>query len=120
MSEDDLLKESPQLAPWRPAVVMSSQLRRLADHLGGPAGAARFITEVPGSVTRMRISGTCFHTCRSSRDTTSAAGRGRADRHWIRALVASTVLWTDDDWVVDSTRSSAAGPGRSRGISTLA
>jgi len=33
-------------------------------------------------------------------------------RHCIRALAAATASWTDDVWIADSTRWSAAGPAR--------
>ena len=51
-----------------------------------------------------RTCATCSPTCRSSPGTTSGCAAPPAlIRHCIRVLAASTTLWTDDVWVVDST-----------------
>jgi hypothetical protein len=102
---DDLLKESPQLAPLRPAVGLSPQLSdaelvtlAVLQVLLGFASGARWIRyarahlrhlspylpQQPGYNKRLR----------------AAAG---LIRHCIRVLAASTALWTDDVWIVDST-----------------
>ena len=73
---DDLLKESPQLAPWRPAVgiaplLSDAELVTLAvmQALLGFTSEARWLgTPAP-------TCGTCSRTCRSSPATTSGCGR---------------------------------------------
>jgi hypothetical protein len=102
---DDLLKESPQLAPEGPAVGLSPQLSDaelvtlavMQALLGFTSGArwvrhARahlrhlfpYLPQQPGYNKRLR------------------AARGLV-RHCTRVLAASTSLWSDDVWVVDST-----------------
>jgi Transposase DDE domain len=102
---DDLLKEAPYLAPWRPAVGITPQLsdaelvtlavmqallgftsearwvRHARSHLGH---LFTYLPRQPGYNKRLR----------------AAAGLVTAV---IRALAADTSLWTDDVWVVDST-----------------
>ena len=102
---DDLLKESPQLAPLRPAVGIAPQLSdaelvtlAVMQALLGFTSEARwlrharahlghlfpYLPQQPGYNKRLR------------------AARGLI-RHCARALAASTRLWTDDVWIVDST-----------------
>ena len=102
---DDLLKESPQLAPLRPAVGIAPQLSdaelvtlAVMQALLGFTSEARWIRHArahlrhlfpylpqqPGCNKRLR------------------AARGLI-RHCARALTAGTSLWSDDVWVVDST-----------------
>jgi hypothetical protein len=102
---DDLLKESPQLAPLRPAVGMAPQLSdaelvtlAVLQALLGFTSEARwvryahahlrhlfpYLPQQPGYNKRLR----------------AAAG---LIRHCIRVLAAGTSLWADDVWVVDST-----------------
>jgi hypothetical protein len=102
---DDLLKESPHLAPERPAVSIFPQLSdaelvtlAVLQALLGFESEARWVRYArarmrhlfpylplqPGYNKRLR----------------AAAG---LMLHCIRALAASTSLWTDDVWVVDST-----------------
>lgn len=102
---DDLLKESPQLAPWRPATGITPQLSgaelvtlAVLQSLPGFTSGARwvryarahlghlfpYLPQQPGYNQRLR----------------AAAG---LIRHCIRVLAASTSLWSDDVWVVDST-----------------
>jgi hypothetical protein len=102
---DDLLKESPQLAPWRAAAGRSPQLSdaelvtlAVMQALLGFTSEARwlrharahlwhlfpYLPQQPGYNKRLR------------------AARGLV-RHCARALAASTSQWTDDVWVVDST-----------------
>jgi hypothetical protein len=125
---DDLLKESPQLALWRPETGIGPQLSdaelvtlAVMQALLGFASEARcvryarahlrhlfpYLPHQPGYDKRLR----------------RAAG---LIRHCIRIVVISTTLWTDDVWVVDSTpvecgrsldtvrRSELAGWGRVR------
>jgi hypothetical protein len=102
---DDLLKESPQLAPWRPKVgivprLNDAELVTLAvmQALLGYTSESRWLRHArahlghlfpclprqPGYNKRLR----------------AAAGLIAAV---IRALAADTSLWTDDVWIVDST-----------------
>ncbi|MBO0801816.1 MAG: IS982 family transposase [Nocardiopsaceae bacterium] len=102
---DDLLKESPHLAPERPAVGIAPQLSdaelvtlAVLQALLGFTSEARWIRFAranlrpwfpylplqPGYNKRLR----------------AAAG---LMLHCLRALAESTSLWTDDVWVVDST-----------------
>jgi hypothetical protein len=102
---DDLLKESPHLAPWRPRVGIAPRLsdaelvtlavmqallgftsesrwlRHARAHLGH---LFPYVPGQPGYNKRLR----------------AAAGLVTAV---IRVLAADTSLWTDDVWVVDST-----------------
>jgi hypothetical protein len=102
---DDLLKESPHLGPWRPAVGISPRLadaelvtlavmqallgftsesrwvRHARSHLGH---LFPYLPRQPGYNKRLR----------------AAAGLVTSV---IRVLAADTSLWTDDVWVVDST-----------------
>ena len=101
----DLLKESPQLAPLRPAVGMPPQLSdaelvtlAVLQALLGFESEARWIRYAhaslrhlfpylplqPGYNKRLRAAAGLLLCC-------------------IRVLAASTTLWTDDVWVVDST-----------------
>jgi hypothetical protein len=102
---DDWLKESPQLAPWRPAVgiiprLSDAELVTLAvmQALLGFTSEARwlrharaqlrhlfpYLPQQPGYNKRLRAAAPMI-------------------RHCIRVLAADTSVWTDDVWVVDST-----------------
>jgi hypothetical protein len=102
---DDLLKESPRLAPWRPAAgirprLSDAELVTLAvmQALHGFTSEARwlgyarahlrhlfpYLPQQPGYNKRLRAAAPLI-------------------RHCIRALAASTAAWTDDVWVIDST-----------------
>lgn len=102
---DDLLKESPQLAPYRPAIGISPQLSdaelvtlAVLQALLGFTSEARwlrharahlghlfpYLPQQPGYNKRLRAAAGLILCC-------------------IRVLAASTSLWTDDVWVVDST-----------------
>ena len=102
---DDLLKESPQLAPWRPEAGICPQLSdaelitlAVMQALLGFTSEARwvryahahlrhlfpYLPQQPGYNKRLRRSAALI-------------------RHCIRVLAASTTLWTDDVRVVDST-----------------
>ena len=102
---DDLLKESPQLAPWRPEAGICPQLSdaelitlAVMQALLGFTSEARwvryahahlrhlfpYLPQQPGYNKRLRAAAALI-------------------RHCIRVLAASTTLWTDDVWVVDST-----------------
>jgi hypothetical protein len=102
---DDWLKESPQLAPWRPVSGISPKLGdaelvtlAVMQALLGFTSEARWLRHArahlrhlfpylplqPGYNKRLRSAGPLI-------------------RHCIRALAADTSAWTDDVWVVDST-----------------
>ena len=102
---DDLLKESPQLAPWRPAVgiaplLSDAELVTLAmmQAMPGFTSEARWLRHArahlrhlfpylplqPGYNKRLRKAAELI-------------------RRITRTLAVDTTLWTDDVWVVDST-----------------
>jgi Transposase DDE domain len=102
---DDLLKESPQLAPWRPEVgtvprLSDAELVTLAvlQALAGFTSEARwlryagvhlrhlfpYLPQQPGYNKRLRAAASLIQHC-------------------IRVLAADASVWTDDVWVVDST-----------------
>ena len=102
---DDLLKGSPQLAPWRPAAGISPELSdaelvtlAVMQALLGFTSEARwlrharvhlrhlfpYLPQQPGYNKRLRRA-------------------ARLIRHCIRVLAADTTVWSDDVWVVDST-----------------
>jgi hypothetical protein len=102
---DDLLKESPQLAPLRPAVGISPRLSdaelvtlAVMQALCGFTSEARwlryarahlghlfpYLPQQPGYNKRLRAAAPLIRDC-------------------IRVLAASAAPWTDDVWVVDST-----------------
>jgi hypothetical protein len=102
---DDLLKESPQLAPYRPEVGIDPKLGdaelvtlAVMQALPGFTSEARwlrharaqlrhlfpYLPQQPGYSKRLRAAASMI-------------------RHCIRVLAASTTAWTDDVWVADST-----------------
>src|SRR6266496_3485325 len=102
---DDLLKDSPQLAPCRPDVgidpkLSDAELVTLAvmQALSGFTSEARwlrharahlrhlfpYLPQQPGYNKRLRAAASLIQHC-------------------IRALAAGTTVWTDDVWIVDST-----------------
>ncbi len=105
VTTDDLLKESPQLAPYRPEVgidpkLTDAELVTLAvmQALLGFASEARwlrharaelrhlfpYLPQQPGYNKRLRAAAPMIRSC-------------------IRVLACDTSVWTDDVWVVDST-----------------
>lgn len=102
---DDLLKESPQAAPWRPAVGLSPQLSdaelvtlAVMQALLGFTSEARWIRYARASLRHLfpRL------PQQSGYNKRLRAARGLI-QFCTRALAAGTSLWTDDVWVVDST-----------------
>jgi Transposase DDE domain len=102
---DDLLKESPELAPWRPAVGIAPKLTdaelvtlAVMQALRGFTSESRwlrfahknmghlflYLPQQPGYNKRLRAAASLITTV-------------------IRVLARDTTLWTDDVWVVDST-----------------
>jgi hypothetical protein len=105
VTTDDLLKDSPQFAPYRPEVgidpkLADAELVTLAvmQALLGFTSEARwlryarahlrhlfpYLPQQPGYNKRLRAAGGLI-------------------RHCIRALATATTVWADDVWVVDST-----------------
>ena len=101
----DLLKDSPQLAPWRPAVGIAPQLSdaelvtlAMMQAMLGFTSEGRwlryarthlrhlfpYLPQQPGYNKRLRKAAELI-------------------RHVTRTLAVSTTLWSDDVWVVDST-----------------
>ena len=102
---DDLLKESPQLAPWRPPVGLSPQLSdaelvtlAVMQALLGFTSEARWVRHARAHLRHLFP----YLPQQSGYNKRLRAARGLV-LHCARALAASTSLWTDDVWVVDST-----------------
>jgi DDE family transposase len=112
---DDLLKESPQLAPWRPETgicprLSDAELVTLAvmQALLGCTSEARWLRHARAHLAHL------FPYLPQQPGYNKRLRRAAAlIRHGIRVLAASTALWTDDVWVVDSTPVEC---GRSRDI----
>jgi hypothetical protein len=102
---DDLLKESPQLAPWRPAAGLSPQLSdaelvtlAVLQALLGFTSEARWVRHARAHLRHLFP----YLPQQSGYNKRLRAARGLI-RHCARVLAASTSLWSDDVWVVDST-----------------
>jgi DDE family transposase len=102
---DDMLKESPQLAPLRPATGISPQLTdaelvtlAVLQALLGFTSEARWVRHARASLRHLFP----YLPKQPGYNKRLRAARGLI-RHCIRALASSTALWTDDVWVADST-----------------
>jgi Transposase DDE domain len=102
---DDLLKESPQMAPWRPAVGLLPQLSdaelvtlAVLQALLGFTSEARWIRHARAHLRHLFP----YLPQQSGYNKRLRAARGLI-LACTRALAASTSLWDDDVWVVDST-----------------
>jgi hypothetical protein len=102
---DDLLKESPELAPWRPAAGLSPRLSdaelvtlAVLQALLGFTSEARWIRHARAHLRHLFP----YLPQQSGYNKRLRAARGLV-RHCARVLAASTSLWSDDVWVVDST-----------------
>jgi hypothetical protein len=102
---DDLLKESPQLAPLRPVVGLSPQLSdaelvtlAVMQALPGFTSEARWLRYAGARLRRLFP----YLPQQPGYNKRLRAARGLI-RHCTRVLAAGTSLWTDDVWVVDST-----------------
>jgi hypothetical protein len=102
---DDLLKQYPDLAPWRPAVGLQPRLSdaelvtlAVMQALLGYTSEARWIRHAQARLGHLfrYLPGQPGY----SRRLRAAAGLITT---MIRLLAADTSLWTDDVWVVDST-----------------
>jgi hypothetical protein len=111
---DNLLKESPQLAPYRPKTGIGPKLA------GAELVTLAVMQALMGFTSEARwLRYARAHLCHLFPYLPQQPGynkrlRGAAPliRHCIRALAASTASWTDDVWIVDSTPWSAAAPAR--------
>ena len=102
---DDLLKESPHLAPLRPVVGIAPQLSdaelvtlAVLQALLGFTSEARWVRHARASMRHLFP----YLPKQPGYNKRLRAARGLV-RHCILALACSTSLWTDDVWVVDST-----------------
>jgi hypothetical protein len=102
---DDLLKESPQFAPYRPAAGIAPQLSdaelvtlAVMQALLGFTSEARWTRYARARLRHLFP----YLPQQSGYNKRLRAARGLI-RHCTRALAAGTSLWTDDVWVVDST-----------------
>jgi hypothetical protein len=102
---DDLLKQYPDLAPWRPAVGLQPRLSdaelvtlAVMQALLGYASEARWVRHAHARLGHLfrYLPGQSGY----NRRLRAAAGLITA---LIRLLAADTSLWADDVWVVDST-----------------
>jgi hypothetical protein len=105
VNTDDLVKQSPHLAPWRPRVGIAPRLSdaelvtlAVLQALLGHTSESRWLRHA------RRYLGHLFpclpHQPGYNKRLRAAAGLITAV---IRVLAADTSLWTDDVWVVDST-----------------
>jgi hypothetical protein len=102
---DDLLKQSPQFAPLRPAVGIAPQLSdaelvtlAVMQALLGFTSEARWIRHARAHLRHLFP----YLPQQSGYNKRLRAARGLV-RHCTRVLAAGTSLWSDDVWVVDST-----------------
>jgi hypothetical protein len=102
---DDLLKQYPELAPWRPAIGLQPQLTdaelvtlAVMQALLGYPSEARWIRHARAHLGH--LFGYLPGQSGYNRRLRAAAGLIAT---MIRLLAADTSLWTDDVWVVDST-----------------
>ena len=102
---DDLLKESPQFAPLRPAVGIAPRLSdaelvtlAVLQALLGFTSEARWVRHARAHLRHLFP----YLPQQPGYNKRLRAARGLV-RYCSRALAAGTSLWTDDVWVVDST-----------------
>jgi Transposase DDE domain len=102
---DDLLKESPHLAPWRPLVGIAPRLTdaelvtlAVMQALLGYTSESRWLRHARANLGH--LFGYLPRQPGYNKRLRAAAGLVAAV---IRVLAADTSLWTDDVWVVDST-----------------
>jgi hypothetical protein len=102
---DDLLKTTPQLAPWRPRVGISPKLSdaelvtlAVMPALLGFVSEARWLRYAARHLRHLfpYLPGQSGYNKRLRR-------AAELIRYAIRAVAADTALWTDDVWVIDST-----------------
>ena len=102
---DDLLKESPQLAPWRPAIGITPRLSdaelvtlSVMQAMLGFTSEARWLRHARAHLRHLfpYLPGQPGYNKR-------LRGAAALIRHCIRVLAADASVWSDDVWVVDST-----------------
>jgi hypothetical protein len=102
---DDLLKDSPQWAPWRPAVGIAPRLSdaelvtlAMMQVMLGFTSEARWLRHARAHLRHL-------FPCLPQQPGYNKRLRKAADliRRLTRTLARDTTLWTDDVWVVDST-----------------
>jgi hypothetical protein len=118
---DDLLKGSPELAPWRPAVCIAP---KLTDAELVTMAVMQALCGFTSESRWLRFA--CAHLGRLFRYLLQQSGYNKRLRNAatlittvIRVLSADTTLWTGDVWVVDSTPVEC-GRSRTDGPSTAA
>ncbi|MFJ8443544.1 IS982 family transposase [Kitasatospora griseola] len=102
---DDLLKSSPQLAPWRPKVGLAPKLAdaelvtlAVMQALLGFTSEARWLRFAHAHLRHLFP----YLPQQSGWNKRLRRAAGLL-RHTVRALARDTALWTDDVWLVDST-----------------
>jgi hypothetical protein len=102
---DDLLKDSPHLAPYRPRTGISPKLSdaelvtlAVMQALLGFTSEARWVRHA-----RAHLRHLFPYLPQQSGYNKRLRAAAPLIRHCIRALAAGTTAWTDDVWVVDST-----------------
>jgi hypothetical protein len=102
---DDLLKESPQLGPWRPAAGISPRLSdaelvtlAVMQALLGFTSEARWLRHA-----RAHLRHLFPYLPRQPGYNKRLRAAAPLIRHCIRVLACDTAIWTDDVWVIDST-----------------
>jgi Transposase DDE domain len=102
---DDLLKQAPQLAPWRPRVGIAPKLSdaelvtlAVMQALLGFVSEARWLRHAGRHLRHLfpYLPGQSGYNKRLRRTA-------ELIRHAIRVVACDTTLWSDDVWVVDST-----------------
>ena len=111
---DDLLQQAPHLAPWRPPVGIAPRLSdaelvtlAVMQALLGFTSEARWLRYAGRHLRHLfpYLPGQSGYNKRLRR-TADLLG------YLIGAVARDTALWSDDLWVVDSTRWHAAAPAR--------
>jgi len=102
---DDLLQESPELAPWRPAIGITPKLTdaelvtlAVMQALRGFTSESRWLRFAHAHMTHLFR----YLPQQSGYNKRLRAAAGLL-KTVIRILATDTTLWTDDVWVVDST-----------------
>ena len=102
---DDLLKQAPELAPWRPAIGITPKLTdaelvtlAVIQALRGFTSESRWLRFAHAHMTHLFR----YLPQQSGYNKRLRAAAGLL-KTVIRILATDTTLWTDDVWVVDST-----------------
>lgn len=103
---DDLLKDSPQLAPWRPAVGIAPRLSdaelvtlaMMMQAMLGFTSGARWLRHARAHLWHLFP-----YVPLQPGDNKRLGKAAELIRRVTRTLAVDTTLWTDDVWIVDST-----------------